>query len=214
MEHLRVIALQISPKYPSNSAILADLTATYKWLEDHVAGIDLGPCISKYSKERLFLNVDAPNAGPHRWHCADQLFFDIDDYGEQFGVRQFLIPFSGLLRSAGVVKVVNPNRPSLTCSSAEVKLVRLQNCLHAMRCGDSLTDVYLTSEDGQIIDAHRLVLATASDYLRDMFCGAFSEARRDASHDDPVVVLVEDCPHNCLLSVIGECSMRVDRNGH
>lgn len=213
MEHLRVIALHIAPKYPENSAVLTDLTATYKWLEEHVAGTDLGPCISKYRNERLFLNVDAPNAGPHIWHCADQLFFDIDDYREQFGVRKFLIPFSGLLELAGVVKVVSPKRPALIPSSAEVQLMQLRNGLCGMRHEHSLTDVRLASEDGNTIDAHRLVLATASDYLSDMFCGGFSEARGDASHNDPVVVHVKDCAHNCLLSIVGECYTYIDEDG-
>ena len=78
----------------------------------------------------------------------------------------------------------------------------------------SLTNVHLTLEDGNTINAYRLVLATASNCLRDMFCEAFSEALGDASHNDPAVILVKDCTHSYLLSIISECYIYIDKNGH
>jgi len=201
VEHLRVLVLQVAQDYPGNSNVVYDITETYRWLEDHKDQPELGRCISKYNRENLFLNVDDPKLDMWRWHCADQLFFDIDDGKDQFGVKKFLLPFSGLLRLAGVEQVISPPCPSLLKSSAETQLFMLRSTFDNMRRNKTLTDVVLTTEDGANIAAHRVLLATTSDYFKDMFCGSYAESQV-ASPDDPINLPVKDCSAGCL-----ECAL-------
>lgn len=207
VEHLRVLALKVAQDHPSNAEVLSDITKTYRWLEDHSTDLGLGPAISKYNKEPLFLNVDKVSYTPGTqrcvWHCADQIFFDIDDSGDQYGVRKFLLQFSKLLKLAGVVQVTNPVCPVLAVSSAEAQLSALRASIESMRQNEEMTDVNLTTSDGGDVPAHRLILSTVSEYFKVMFCGSFMESR-NPSPEDPVSVLVKDCSVTCLRSAVGE----------
>lgn len=197
------MVFQVARDYPGNHDVVCDITKTYQWLEDHKDRPELGRCISKYNRENLFLNVEDPELDAWTWHCADQLFFDIDDGKDQFGVKRFLLPFSGLLQLAGVERVNSPPCPSLPKSSADIQLLTLRSSFSNMRRHKLLTDVVLTTEDGANVAAHRVLLATASDYFKDMFCGSYVEAR-PASADDPVGVHVEDCSTPCLECALGK----------
>jgi sacsin len=197
------LVLKVAQDYPGNTDVVCDITETYRWLEDHKDRPELGRCISKYNREKLFLNVDDPKLDMRTWHCADQLFFDINDSKDQFGVKRFLLPFSGLLQRAGVEQVISPPCPSLPKSSAETQLFMLRSSFDKMRRHKSLTDVVLTTEDGANIAAHRVLLATSSDYFKDMFCGSYTESQA-ASPDDPIHVPVKDCSVSYLECALGK----------
>jgi sacsin len=171
VEHLRILAKRISPNFPSDVDILSDITKTYEWLESHKNDPHLR-CLEQYKKECLFLNVDDAQSTEWRWHCAEQMFFCLrapDPDNRFFGVGAFLSPFQGLLRCAGVKEIKNPARPKLTISSPESQLSQIRTNFNDMRNEGMLTDVVFTSDDDKQFPAHRVLLATQTDYFRDQF---------------------------------------------
>jgi len=62
------------------------------------------------------------------WHSASKLYINISDTpaSDCWGVRQFLIPFRGLLRLAGVKEVQMRTAPEMPITSLEQQLNQLK----------------------------------------------------------------------------------------
>jgi hypothetical protein len=205
LEHLRVLTLQIAPSHPSNKQLLSDIKKTYRWLEQHKEDITLGNQLIQHNTELLFLNVDDPERMDWTWRSASQLYINISDSPDSgcWGVRQFLMPFRGLLRLAGVEEVKNPTVPDLPISSVEEQLNQLKLTRIAyndMRYEGRLTDVVFITDSGEEFPAHRVVLAGAGEHFQDMFLGQFGESNDRI--DKPISVL--DCSADCLRQILGE----------
>jgi sacsin len=205
LEHLRVLSLQIAPSYPSNTELLSDIKQTYQWLEKYKEDAALGHRLVQYHTEPLFLNIDDPECMDWTWHSASKMYINISDSpaSDCWGVRQFLIPFRGLLRLAGVKEVQMRTAPDMPISSLEQQLNHLQlmrNAYDSMRREGKLTDVIFITDDGEEFPAHRVVLAGAGEHFRDLFLGQWGESNLIV--DRPISV--PECPADCLRWILGE----------
>ncbi|KAF8344477.1 hypothetical protein F5887DRAFT_1075526 [Amanita rubescens] len=88
-KHLKVLA-EIGQMHGHRSALLSDLKATYKWLDDR--SYDISTVITE---EKIFLNVDNPDSDEWVWHSASQL----RDFG---AAEAFLRNYDHLLKATGV----------------------------------------------------------------------------------------------------------------
>ncbi|KAJ7119509.1 hypothetical protein C8R44DRAFT_176382 [Mycena epipterygia] len=188
VKHLRVLALEVAKDYTSDIYLLSDLEATYRWLDDHQDEVE--DFIIDHHDQPLFLNVDDPKTDPWLFHTADEMFFNILDGGELKSVKKFLLPFKDLLSVSGVEDIVNAPVPGLVRSSVDAQLTLLRTGFQTMRVEGKLTDVVFIADDDTRHGAHRAFLAPTSDYLNDLFCGAFTESGPGTA-DDPVEVEVD-----------------------
>jgi BTB/POZ domain len=205
LEHLRVLSLQIAPSYPSNVELLSDIKQTYQWLEMHKEDANLKDRLIQYHTEPLFLNVDYPEHMKWTWHSASKLYINISDApaSDSWGVRQFLIPFRGLLRLAGVKEVQMRTAPDMPISSMEQQLNQLmltRSIYDSMRRAKKLTDVIFITDDGEEFPAHRVVLAGEGEHFRDLFLGSWGESNLIVDRPIPV----PECPADCLRWILGK----------
>jgi hypothetical protein len=96
VKHLRVL-VELGKKYGHRSALLSDLKATYKWLNDNEDEILVD--IKNENQKSLFLNVDDPVADAWVWHSASTLVKDLQDVGDMHGVKTFLRNYDASGRS-------------------------------------------------------------------------------------------------------------------
>ena len=131
-----------------------------------------------YNSEKLFLNVDNPGL-EWRWDSASELYFDERDSSDPYRVRQFLREYDGLLCAAGVRKVNYPSAPRNLSDedSHETQLEQIRSRFNEMRETGELTDVTFVAEDGRRFSAHRVFLATRSEYFRTSFTRGWRESR-------------------------------------
>ncbi|KAG7442137.1 uncharacterized protein BT62DRAFT_1010912 [Guyanagaster necrorhizus] len=198
IQHLHVLALEVARDHPFDRHLLFDLNATYNWLDERQD--EVGEEMIDLHQERLFLNVDDPNSDVWVWNSADEMFFSITENGEFKTVHKFLELYRDLLYVSGVESINDPPRPEPVLSSVETQFSKLREGFNTMRLEDKLTDVVFVTEDGQRFAAHRSFLSPMSEYLRDLFCGEFTEAG-PASADEPIEVSVE-YPGKCLKTVL------------
>jgi sacsin len=205
LEHLRVLSLKIAPSYSSNVELLSDIKQTYQWLEKHKEDADLRNRLVQYHTEPLFLNVDDPELMDWTWHSASKLYLNISDApaSDCWGVRQFLLPFRGLLRLAGVKEVQMRTAPDMPISSLEEQLDQLKstrNNYDSMRRERKLTDAIFITDDGEEFPVHRVVLAGAGEHFSDMFLGNWEESNSIVKN----LIPVPECPADCLRWILGE----------
>lgn len=131
------------------------------------------------------------------------MFLNITDSGDLKAVRKFLQPYKDLLYVSGVEEIMNPPAPETVFTSMEAQYVRLRKGYDEMRQAEQLTDVVFVTEDEERFPAHRSFLAPMSEYLKDLFCGDFTEAG-PASSAEPIEVGV-DYPAACVKIVMGKC---------
>jgi hypothetical protein len=203
VQHLRILALQVAPLYPSNGVVLADLKATYRWLTDKVHPRD--QCIYPYRKEPLFLNVDDPNVEDWTWHCANNLLFDFNDSGCQYGVRSFLTNFKNLLLAAGAEEFRDPTCVETKLISPDETLETLRAKLNGMRTDRILVDIEFKGreEDSQPLGAHRTFLYTQSNYFVSL-CQNLIDFREGKAGCGPILVEMKEYSTRCLQYVMGK----------
>ncbi|TFY51660.1 hypothetical protein EVG20_g10897, partial [Dentipellis fragilis] len=193
VEHLCVLA-RIAHDHTGSAPLLADIKATYDWLSkstnDPDTALTLVQEFTSRPHARLFLNIDRA-ADAWTWRSAHELFFGIEDADAAgvYGVRALLAPFAPLLRAVGV-KDGSPltDYARAEASPAEEQLGALRAGFAALRRERVLVDVVLVAaedgEPGRRFEAHRVVLAAASGYFRDMFRGDFDDLRRGETRVD------------------------------
>ncbi|TFK86232.1 hypothetical protein K466DRAFT_566109 [Polyporus arcularius HHB13444] len=192
VKHLCVLTLRIAPKHLSDQGLLADIKATYEFLSEREA--EAKPYLRIHRRDRLFLNVNDPSEDPWQFCAAGQMMFNVPDEDDRQGVRAFLYPFRKLLLAAGAEEIKLPKAPNLVLSSAQEELSRLRASFDALRVSRTLTDVMFKvsgDESGDELRAHRALLATTSEYFRDLFGNHFSEGGL-ASAQQPIVIPLRD----------------------
>jgi sacsin len=205
--HLRVL-VNIAHVHPNHLAILPDIIATYKFLEEKA---DDSPQLSLLRDEPLFLNVDQ-TAEDWEWESAANLSFDVRDVGHFKSVRRFLHKYKSLLIAAGAQEVNHPRIASAVDADHDLGHGRMRRKFNEMRRRRKLVDVEFVPRDydaDRPLLGHRSFLAAASDHLMDMFCSDFIEGRA-ASTDDPVQVYMADYSRDSVSLILGktyfECS--------
>ncbi|XP_065838033.1 kelch-like protein 20 [Oscarella lobularis] len=71
--------------------------------------------------------------------------------------------------------------------------------IDSYRKSNYLCDVVICTEDGQRFPAHRIILASASDFFSAMFGGAFLESERNRTDDDVAIRNVEGAAMKMLI---------------
>ncbi|KAH9939666.1 uncharacterized protein BXZ73DRAFT_43603 [Epithele typhae] len=192
VEHLRVLALSVSPSFPrGNKDLLADLKATYAFLATLTGLADL---LHPHRDEPLFLNVADPERDPWVFVPATLLTLNVPDDGDYREARAFLQPFRALLVAAGAYEIRRVTAPALAPPTpADDALSLLRAGFDGLRTQRILTDVVFRAPDGEggEVWAHRALLASASEHFYDQFASGFTEGG-PASAQDPIVVLVEN----------------------
>lgn len=198
--------MRVAQDHSRDERVLSDLFDTYSWLNERTD--EAGRALIDFHDEKLFLNVDDPREGGWggSWCSSDQLFFNIStDTGSVRFVRGFLLPFRRLLESAGAEIIVDPQSLPMKLSTPDTKLTAMLLQFDKMREAGNLTDVDLIPEHDpdDVFHAHRCVLASASEYFWDLFCGPFAEAG-PATINDPVAVPVENGTGTAIELVLGQ----------
>ena len=99
VKHLRALT-ELGKKHDRHPALLSDLKATYKWLNEN-AEKSLA-VIKNENQKPVFFNVDNPDSDPWVWHSASTLINDSQDIGDMHGVKGFLRNYANLMKAAGV----------------------------------------------------------------------------------------------------------------
>jgi hypothetical protein len=174
---------------------LDDLSRTYRYLQDHTvepaADIDLA---------RLWLNMDIQNSEVPTAQEINCSWMDIChlvlfcpyDPGEMRSVRSFLMPYEALLKRCGCHPIRNPTwkmSEKQTSGPTMSEINRLWK-------DSQLTDVAFKAE-GEIIAAHKLVLAAASKYCEVQFTGPWSKF---SDNEGPIEL--ENIKYSTLLQMI------------
>jgi BTB/POZ domain len=207
VQHLRVLALQMSVDYPQDRALLGDLRTTYQWLDDHLE--EAKPIMIQHKSERLFLNVADPETGAWVWCSAQELLFGIRHRRSSFHIQEFLLSFQGLLRESGVETIIEASLPADVDDNVELPAESepLRSAFCSMRDAKKLTDVVLIpdTEDGEpetTFVAHRAYLAAYSTYFLNAFGGEFQES----SAHQPVNMRVHGYSSSSVQVLLGTSS--------
>lgn len=203
-----MLVTQVARDHPNHPAILADLTATYRYLNDKAEAS--AAHLADLRDEQLFLNVDNPRGAGVVWEWASPatLSFDAWDVGNFKSVRRFLRDYKTLLMAAGAQEVYHPTA-QVSSSTTTVDLGPLSHIRRKygeMRRNKKLVDVKFITEDDIPDDpllAHRSFLAANSDHFQESFCSDFGEGQ-PASANEPVEVPVREYSRACVALVLGE----------
>lgn len=204
--HLRVLVTQVANDHPNHPAILPDLVATYKYLDEKTD--ESAAQLSLLRDEMLFLNVDDPSED-WAWESAANLSLDIRDVGRFRSVRRFLHKYRSLLVAAGAQEVNHPQLPEMRDTSSDLQRdTHLQKKFNELRRRKKLVDVKFIARDDDPdspLIGHRSFLAAVSDYLMEMFCSDYLEGG-PASPDNLVSVPMEEYSRACISFVLGKHS--------
>ncbi|KAI0070090.1 hypothetical protein K474DRAFT_1776994 [Panus rudis PR-1116 ss-1] len=176
VKHLVTLVI-IAADHSGDAILLSDLRKTYKWLSDNSSSCQT--LLYERRHDRLFLNMDGSPEYNRQWNfaAASELWFNAPDEGSRQRVRSFLKPYRKLLLKVGAKEIKNAVAPPLDLSPDEETLSSMRSSFVSMREQEQLTDVILESSDGQKYPAHRLVLAVATRYFKDMFKRDWSESQ-------------------------------------
>ncbi|KAF8621710.1 hypothetical protein AX15_007571 [Amanita polypyramis BW_CC] len=199
VEHLKVLA-EIGQRYGRCSALLSDLKATYKWLNDHVSEIE--DDILQENSNLLFLNVDDPNSDKWVWHSALNIVMDLQDVRDLHDVKDFLRNYIDLLKAAGIRKIHNVVATPVVATD---KTTFFREQFSEMRQRGCDVNVIFNAKDTQynILPAHRTWLSVNSTHFRVLFSDAagFQEAHV-LGFGESVTIKVEDHSSLCVKEVI------------
>ena len=197
VEHLKVLA-EIGRMHGKRPALLSDLKATYKWLDEHTA------CISAdLMNENVFLNVDDPESDePWVWHSASTLVKDLQDVGELHEVKAFLRKYDDLLKAASVETIKRVTARPVAVVDKTLVYQRLF-CEFRKRGFEVSVTFKAKDDEYEILPAHKAWLIMNSEHFMRMFLTAgLEEAYAEGS--GKVEVDVPDYSSLCVKEVIGE----------
>lgn len=204
-----MLALQVSSDYPQDRGVLQDLRDTYAWLDEHSE--DARVHMIQHHAHKLFLNVADPEKMTWEWHSADDLLLGIKESMHTFHpIHEFLLSFKSLLVVSGVQQLTHATLPQKAINnSLEVSPHSMRLEFSLMRSERQLIDVLFIpdAEDSELDDAnlyaHRVYLATCSDYFKTLFTGDFRESR-PASEEFPIHVPLIGHSRRCVGIVLGK----------
>lgn len=187
VKHLQVLTGEVAPRFPSNQSLLHDLIMAYNWLRDHIE--EARGHLRQHRTSLLWLNVNDPRDGstPWTWRSGPQLIFDLrfdNEEGEQYDVKEFLVPYKEILFAAGAHEQARLTVPIVEQEIPHDK--RLRRGLEDLRSNDMMTDIQF-EVGGEIIKAHRVVLAGAIAHFRDVLTGPFQEGEVAISAEIPMI---------------------------
>ncbi|KAG8868882.1 hypothetical protein FRB97_001820, partial [Tulasnella sp. 331] len=187
VDHLEVLTTEIAPMFPSHPSLLDDLTETYNWLLDHIE--DAGMFLEQRETSLLWLNVNDPRDGvtTWTWRSGRQLIFNLgfdDPEGDHYGVNIFLLRYRDLLMAAGADEQTQLTIPALEHEMRHDE--RLCREWESLRQNDLMTNIQF-EVDGEIIKAHRGVLAAAIPHFRARLAGPSQGAEVAISVGSPMV---------------------------
>ena len=195
--HLKVLA-EIGQSHGYRPALLSDLKATYKWLNEHID--DISADIVKESSNRIFLNVDNPDSDEWKWDSAICLVIkDLQDVGQLREVKHFLHKYDDLLKAAGAgtIEKVTAKHVAVVDKTA---LYQRQFC-ELRRQGFEVSVTFEAKDDEYgISPAHKAWLIMNSEH----FLQLFITAGLGEAHRQDVNVKVPDYSSLCVKEVIGE----------
>ncbi|KAF8330999.1 hypothetical protein F5887DRAFT_922915 [Amanita rubescens] len=99
VKHLRVLT-ELGKKYGRRPALLLDLKATYKWLNENVDEIFVH--IRNENRKSIFLNVDNPDSDSWVWHSGSTLVKGLQDIGDLHWCQGFSPELQQSFDDAGV----------------------------------------------------------------------------------------------------------------
>ncbi|PWW74720.1 hypothetical protein C7212DRAFT_298776 [Tuber magnatum] len=168
---------------------ISEIKKAYEYLEEKI------PSYTIQESALIWLNVEnedfgrmTPETFRKSWSCTMDLCLDSNyDSGEIKRVRSFLDRFRQLLLHANVTAIIHP--PSIP-EPPRTQSPILQGLLD-LRKQELLSDVTITAPL-QTFKAHKIVLASVSDYWRAMFTSKFRESSTTeiSLQDDPKTIKV------------------------
>ena len=197
VEHLKVLA-EIGQSHGYRPAMLADLKATYKWLNEHVDVISAD--IANESSNRIFLNVDNPDSDEWIWHSAIFLVIkDLQDVGQLREVKHFLQKYDDLLKAAGAgtIEKVTAKPVAVVDKTA---FYQRKFCELRRRGFDVSVTFKAKDDEYGILPAHKAWLIMNSEH----FLQLFITSGLGEVHRQDVEVEVPDYSSLCVKEVIGE----------
>lgn len=219
MRHLIALS-HIGRRHGHRAALLSDLKATYKWLNENVDEIRAD--IRNENENLIFLNVDDPDADSWegRWHSASSLVKDLPDVGKFHDVKGFIRKYNDLLEAAGVRTIQKVTaQPVALMDRAPLLRGRFRD----LREREFDVDVTFTAKDDvyQIQPAHKMWLIVNSENLLDQFVtSGFQEAVFGKRTDENCSLCIREahkqsfCKHEkvnapdysslCVKEIIGE----------
>lgn len=163
----------------------------YDWLENNRENVTalLGPL----SNRHLWLNIDS-ESDDWTWRAGSELVFGLTfDVEGWFVARKFLHPYRSLLVDAGAREYLVASPPPPTTPEAmgpHLELIGL--AWNELRQNRQLLDICFQVE-GQVIPAHRGMLAAMVPHFLTAFSGPFMESIISAGDSElPVYPLPED----------------------
>ncbi|KAF8340990.1 hypothetical protein F5887DRAFT_426970 [Amanita rubescens] len=162
VKHLRVLA-ELGKKYGRQSALLSDLKATYKWLNENVDELFID--IRNANRKSIFLNVDNPDSDQWVWHSALTLIQDLSqDVGGLHGVKGFLRRYNKLLTAAGARSIQKVTAE--TVATMDETLLCRSRFRDMREHGFEVNVTFKAMDDEhQIPHAHKSWLSINSEYL-------------------------------------------------
>lgn len=171
--------------------LLADLKQTYMWLLQNVE--TAGSLLKRVQDRPIWLNVNGdPQDGQWVWRSANELIYDIrfDLEGGVYNVRTFLEPLKALLIASGVREHVWPELPPAPIGEHVEPDPPLLQALNRFRQNGVLLDIgFEVQETGEVVKAHRVMLAVAVPYFGDMFGGHTPENTHSEGMEESDVAL-------------------------
>ena len=205
MKHLKVLA-EISQKHGYRSALVSDLKATYKWLNEHVE--DISADITNENFNEIFLNVDNPDTNEWVWHSASSLVKDLQDVGELHDVKGFLRHYDDLLKAAGVRTIQKATAKPIVVVD-KTSFYRQQFCDLRERGFDVSVTFKAKDDEHEILPAHKAWLLMNSEHFWELFITAGLGEAQGHRSGNLVPVNVPDYSSLCVKETIGEYSFNI-----
>ncbi len=143
MKHLRALS-ELGKKHDRCPALLSDLKATYKWMNENVDEI---ADIKHENRRTIFLNVDDPDSDPWVWHSALILINNPRDIGDLRNVKGFLRNYVNLLKAAGVRTIHEATADTVTAMDGNFIEVISTTCVDEEGWMSTSDDEYDESYD-------------------------------------------------------------------
>ncbi|KAJ2918885.1 hypothetical protein MD484_g1553, partial [Candolleomyces efflorescens] len=173
------------------SVVVRDLRMAYEWLDEQKIS-SLQSARVELQESPIFLNVDDPERGePWVWCSARQMAFETRDVGKIKRVRQFLSPFTRLLKGAGVLEAFYPELEAGDDGAIPEEHNFLRQCREGfseLRAMNQLVDVTFIAEEedssqaitdacSPLLSAHRAYLSVCNAHFKDRFTGGYADSQ-------------------------------------
>lgn len=196
MKHLIVLA-ELGKNH-GRRALLSDLKATYKWLNENVD--EIASDIRNANSREIFLNVDDPDSDQWVWHSAATLVKDLHDVGDLHDVKGFLRNYDSLLKAAGV-RTIQKTIAKPVAAMDRTSLHRSRFRELRERGFEVNVTFKAKDEEHQILPAHKAWLIMNSDHFWQIFV---TSGHKESEPGKDVEVKMPNHSSLCVKEIIGE----------